>query len=287
MRLGLRLSIHNQIGGGLDFSALTALPVERQSAVETAAEAAAATLGVSTQNIIDALGRADLWLDYNNAYEDAGTTLASIGDPVQKIDGYIAYDVNQVNSANQPTRASDAVTYDGVNDLLSSSTYPNYGSTETFYLLTTIKFNNTPDYFGVICGDEDGGAGLTGWAFRTGSVGSRGNVRFQWRNDAAAASIETSSSSLWNQVNQSLYIVSKVGDNSADWGIEVDFTNQMASKSGVATGAASTTPFSIGGRASTSDGYTNVDIGQIIITTNGNDVEKIKHFINEYQGLGL
>jgi len=92
---------------GLDFSALTALPTARQSAVTTAANAAAATLDVSAQSIIDALaagrGLASLLPNDGCLLASSGGATTVQGDPVGAIRSWTGVELaTQSNASLQP-----------------------------------------------------------------------------------------------------------------------------------------------------------------------------------------
>ena len=88
--LGLRLGLGGDgvLGPAINFAALPALPEGRRAAVTASAQAAAATLGVTPQSVVDALvvgrGLASL-LPNDGCLRDGSGNLTSQGDPVAEI----------------------------------------------------------------------------------------------------------------------------------------------------------------------------------------------------------
>jgi hypothetical protein len=95
--LSLRSSAVRGAGGGIDFSGLPNLPTDQRNRVETSA---------GDQAILDSLAKLDVWIDpYAPIFTDAaGTTAATIGDPVGNVQCYVTGNsYTQSNAANQPT----------------------------------------------------------------------------------------------------------------------------------------------------------------------------------------
>lgn len=111
MGLGLQLGLVRSGSGGLNFSALTALPSGRQSAVTTAANAAAATLSVTPQSIIDALsvgrGLCSMLPNDGCLLASTGGAVTVQGDPVGAIRSWTGVELaTQSNASLRPVSAA-------------------------------------------------------------------------------------------------------------------------------------------------------------------------------------
>ncbi len=106
------------VRSGLNFSALTALPSGRQSAVTTAANTAAATLSVTPQSIIDALsvgrGLCSMLPGDGCLLASTGGAVTVQGDPVGAIRSWTGVELaTQSNASLQPTSAAGGLYGDG------------------------------------------------------------------------------------------------------------------------------------------------------------------------------
>jgi len=102
---------------GLNFSALTALPSGRQSAVTTAANAAAATLSVTPQSIIDALsvgrGLCSMLPNDGCLLASSGGAVTVQGDPVGAIRSWTGVELaTQSNASLRPVSGADGLFFD-------------------------------------------------------------------------------------------------------------------------------------------------------------------------------
>lgn len=118
MGLGLGLVRSGGAGAGLNFSALTALPSGRQSAVTTAANAAAANLSVTPQSIIDDLslgrGLASLLPNDGCLLASSGGAVTVQGDPVGAIRSWTGVELaTQSNASLRPVSAAGGLYADG------------------------------------------------------------------------------------------------------------------------------------------------------------------------------
>ena len=113
MGLGLGL-VRSGAGAGLNFSALTALPSGRQSAVTTAANTAAAALSVTPQSIIDALsvgrGLCSMLPNDGCLLASSGGAVTVQGDPVGAIRSWTGVEVaTQSNASLRPVSAAEGL----------------------------------------------------------------------------------------------------------------------------------------------------------------------------------
>jgi len=107
----------SNIDAGLNFSALTALPSGRQSAVTTAANAAAATLSVTPQSIIDALsvgrGLCSMLPNDGCLLASSGGAVTVQGDPVGAIRSWTGVELaTQSNASLRPVSGADGIVSD-------------------------------------------------------------------------------------------------------------------------------------------------------------------------------
>lgn len=129
-KLGLGLGLSKVVvsgGGGetpLDFSALTALPVSRRSAVQAAAETAASTIGGETtaQDVINVLavgrGFASLLPNDGCLLASSGGATTSQGDAVGAIRSWTGVELaTQSNSSLRPISAAAGVFADGTKSM--------------------------------------------------------------------------------------------------------------------------------------------------------------------------
>ena len=122
MGLGLQLGRSGVGVSGLNFSALTALPSGRQSAVTTAANTAAATLSVTPQSIIDALsvgrGLCSMLPNDGCLLASTGGAVTVQGDPVGAIRSWTGVELaTQSNASLRPTSGADGIIGDGAKEL--------------------------------------------------------------------------------------------------------------------------------------------------------------------------
>jgi len=134
--------------GALDFSALTALPSNRRSAVTTAANAAATTLGVSAQSIIDALavgrGFCSMLPSDGCLLASSGGAPTTQGDPVGAVQSWAGVELaTQSNTSLQPVSAVDGLFTDGSKNLLLGN-LSNWAQGEAFSV--TALATDVPDF---------------------------------------------------------------------------------------------------------------------------------------------
>ena len=111
--LGLSLGLGGVrvLGASLNFAALTALPEERRAAVATAANEAAATLGVTPQSVVDALavgrGLCSMLPNDGCLLASSGGAVTVQGDPVGAIRSWTGVELAaQSNASLQPVSAA-------------------------------------------------------------------------------------------------------------------------------------------------------------------------------------
>lgn len=123
--LGQRVGVGRSRGllrAALNFSALTALPVGRRDAVTAAANAAAATLGVTPQSVVDALavgrGLASLLPNDGCLLLTSGGATTVQGDPAGAIRSWTGVELaTQANASLRPVSAATGLFADGTKNM--------------------------------------------------------------------------------------------------------------------------------------------------------------------------